>query len=276
MSSMTAHPYTDPQPASPAADGVTLRRSMRSEWIKLRTLRSSWYTLGAAVAAMIIVGLVVAWATGSSSNFAALDMEDQVASAPLQGFRLTQLIVGVLGVLFVTGEYATGMIRSTFAAVPRRLPVLTAKAGVFSAVTLVTMTLASFATFFAAQVVLSYYGHAHSINDPGALRAVAGMGLYMTLVGLLGGALGWIVRSTAGAISALVGVLLILPVILLVVPGSFATSVGKYLPSNAGEPFTASFSNPEMLGPWTGIAVFAAWVAVALAAAVVAVRRRDT
>ena len=276
MSTITQHSLTDPPATTPDADGVTLGRSMRSEWIKLRTLRSSWYTLGAAVAVMIIVGLIVAWATGSASNFTTLDMEDQVASAPLQGFHLAQLIVGVLGVLFVTGEYATGMIRSTFAAVPRRLPVLTAKAGVYGAVTLVTMTLASFATFFAAQLLLSHYGHSHSISDPGALRAVAGMGLYMTLVGLMGGAFGWIVRSTAGAISSLVAVLLVLPVIVQLFPGSFATSVGKYLPSNAGEPFTASFRNPEMLAPWTGIAVFAAWVAVALVAAVLVVGRRDT
>ncbi len=98
------------------------------------------------------------------------------------------------------------------------------------------------------------------------------MGLFMALVGLMGGAFGWIVRSTAGAISGLVGVLLILGLF----PGSFGTTVAKYLPSNAGESFVASFHNPELLAPWAGIAVFTAWVAAALVAAVVVVRRRDT
>ena len=186
-----------------------------------------------------------------------------------------QLLVGVLGVLFVTGEYATGMIRSTFAAVPRRLPVLTSKSAVFGVVSLIAMTATSFATFFAAQAVLSGYGHSSSLSDPGALRAVAGMGLYMALVGLMGGAFGWIVRSTAGAISGLVGVLLILPVILNLLPGSFSTTVAKYLPSNAGEGFLVSYPNPDLLAPWAGIGVFSLWVVAALAAAIVTVRRRD-
>ncbi len=275
MSTTTLHRSTAASPTQPTAERVSLGRVMNSEWIKLRTLRSSWYVLGGAMAAMIAVGIVVAYAT-STSNWAKLDLEDTAASAPLQGFHLVQLLIGVLGVLFVTGEYATGMIRSTFAAVPRRLPVLTAKSAVFGAVSLVAMTVTSFATFFAAQVILANDHHGSSLSDPGALRAVAGMGLFMALVGLMGGAFGWIVRSTAGAISGLVGVLLILPVIIGLFPGSFGTTVGKYLPSNAGEAFVASFHNPDLLAPWAGLAVFAAWVAAALAAAVVVIRRRDT
>lgn len=275
MTNTTLHIANAGPPAVPTEDRVTLLRIMKSEWIKLRTLRSSWYTLGAAIVAMLVVGLAVAYAT-SSSNWAHLKIEDTTASAPLQGFRLVQLLIGVLGVLFVSGEYATGMIRSTFAAVPRRLPVLTAKSAVFGAVALVAMTATSFATYFAAQVILSNDGHGSSLSNPGALRAVAGLGLYMALVGLMGGAFGWIVRSTAGAISGLVGVLLILPVILGLFPGSFGTTVGKYLPSNAGESFLISYHNPDLLSPWVGIAVFTAWVVAALVAAVVLVRRRDT
>lgn len=263
------------QPTTPPYEHVTLGRVMNSEWIKLRTLRSSWYVLGGAVLAMFAVGLIVAYAT-STSNWAKLDLEDTVASAPLQGYRLVQLLIGVLGVLFVSGEYATGMIRSTFTAVPRRLPVLAAKSMVFGAVTLVAMTATSFATFFAAQVILANDGHGSSLSDPGALRSVAGLGFYMALVGLMGGAFGWIVRSTAGAISGLVGVLLILPVIIGLFPGSFSTTVGKYLPSNAGEAFVSSARNPDLLVPWAGIAIFTAWVTAALVAAIVVLRRRDT
>jgi len=275
MTSTTLHRTITRPPTTPTKDGVTLGRVMNSEWIKLRTLRSSWYTLGGAIVAMIAVGIIVAYAT-TTSNWANLKVEDTTASAPLQGFYLVQLLVGVLGVLFVSGEYATGMIRSTFSAVPRRLPVLTAKSAVFGAVSLIAMTATSFATFFAAQVILSNDHHGHSLSDPGALRAVAGMGLLMALVGLMGGAFGWIVRSTAGAISGLVSLLLILPVIVGLFPGSFATTVAQYLPSNAGKTFVVSYHNPDLLSPWVGIAVFTAWVAAALVAAVVVIRRRDT
>lgn len=274
MSTVAAPPRTLVPDSTPASEGVTLPRVLRSEWIKLTTLRSSWFTLGAAMLSMVVIGVIVAYATGTS-DWAQLQPEDRAASAPLQGFHLVQLLIGVLGVLFVTGEYATGMIRSTFAAVPRRLPVLTGKSAVFAAVALVTMTVTSFATFFAAQAVLSAHSHASSLSDPGALRAVAGMGIYMALIGLMGGAFGWIVRSTAGAISALVSVLLILPVILNLFPGSFSTDVAKYLPSNAGEGFLVSFHNPDLLSPWAGLGVFALWVSAALVAAVVVVRRRD-
>ena len=274
--STTALHATTPLPSTPSTrDSVTLPRVMSSEWIKLRTLRSSWYTLGGAVLAMIVVGLAVAYAT-STSNWANLDPEDRVASAPLQGYHLVQLVVGVLGVLFVTGEYATGMIRSTFAAVPRRLPVLTAKSAVFGSLALIVMTLTSFATFFVAQIILSADGHSSSLSDPGALRAIGGLGLYLALVGLMGGAIGWIVRSTAGAISGLVGLLLILPAIVGLLPGKLTTTISEYLPSNAGEAFLTSIRKPDTLAPWTGFGVFVAWVAATLIAAVVLIRRRDT
>jgi ABC-2 type transport system permease protein len=134
------------RPARPSDEKVTFARVMKAEWIKLRTLRSSWLTLGAAVAMMVIIGLVIGYTT-STANWVTLEAEAKLASPPVRGFLITQLVVGVLGVVFVTGEYATGMIRSTFAAIPRRLQVVGAKAAVFGAVALVAMTLASFAAF---------------------------------------------------------------------------------------------------------------------------------
>lgn len=261
-------------PAFPPRGRVTLARVIDSEWIKLRTLRSSWLTLLGAVVSMLAIGLVVAVAT-TTSKWSTLQPDDTAASATLQGFHLAQLLIGVLGILFVSGEYATGMIRSTFAAVPRRLPVLAAKWVVFGAVSLVVMTATSFATFFSAQAILSAHGHGSSLADPGALRAVAGTGVYLALVGLLAGAFGWIVRSTAGAISGLLGLLLILPVILRLLPGTFTSTVAEYLPSNAGEAFVISYHNPNLLSPWAGLGVFTIWVAAAMAAAIVIVRRRD-
>ena len=139
--------------AAPPGGKVTPGRILNSEWIKFRTLRSSWLTLLGAVVAMVATGLVVGYVT-STSAWATLDGEATFASATVRGYLLTQLIVGVLGVLFVTSEYGTGMIRSTFAAVPRRLHVLAAKTVVFSTVALVSMTLASFAAFFGGQIFL--------------------------------------------------------------------------------------------------------------------------
>jgi ABC-2 type transport system permease protein len=264
----------------PAGEKVSFARAMKAEWIKFRTLRSSWLTLGAAVALMVIIGVVIGYTTSTADWGAprdgspALDSELKLASAPLRGFLITQLVVGVLGVLFVTGEYATGLIRSTFTAIPRRLQVVGAKAAVFGLVALVAMTLASFAAFYGAQIFLGPEGRGSSLSDPGALRSVAGAGLYLTLVGLLGAGIGWIVRSTAGAISALVALLLILPNLIPLL-GSWAQPVVKYMPNNAGESFLTSARVPDMLAPVTGIGVLAQWVAAALVAGAVLVRSRD-
>lgn len=274
MTTTTLDPRTIRASQASPGDRVTTARVITSEWIKLRTLRSSWYIFAGAILALIAIGLAVGYAT-SASDWAKLAAEDRAPSAPLQGYLLAQLLLGVLGVLFVSGEYATGMIRSTFAAVPRRLPVLGAKSVVFGALALIIMTAASFATFFAAQIILSADGHGSSLSDPGALRAVAGVGLYLALVGLLGGALGWIVRSTAGGISALVGILVVVPVIVQALPGSMSTTISELLPSNAGGSFLSSIHQADTLTPWVGIGVFALWVAAAVAGAVVTVRRRD-
>ena len=263
-----------PHVEATADAGVSLRRVITSEWIKFRTLRSSWYTLGAAVAALITIAVIIGYVT-STSDWSSVDADDRAASAPLRGYYLGQLFIGVLGVLFVAGEYGTGMIRSTIAAVPKRLPVVAAKSAVFGLVALAAMTVSSFIAFFGAQAFLSGDGHAASLSDPGALRAVAGVGVYLALIGILGGALGWIIRSTAGAIAALVGVLLVIPVVVQAVPTTVTTTVAQYLPADAGGSFLATVQAPDTLGPWAGLGVLVLWVAASLAAAVVVVRRRD-
>ena len=263
MSISIALPHgTTLRPARPSDEKVTFARAMKAEWIKFRTLRSSWLTLLGAVVAMVATGLVVGYVT-STSAWATLDGEATFASATVRGYLLTQLIVGVLGVLFVTGEYGTGMIRSTFAAVPRRLHVLAAKTVVFSTVALVSMTLASFAAFFGGQIFLSADGHGSSLSDPGALRAVAGVGVYLMVFG------------TAGAFTALVALLLILPVLVGFLPASVGTDIAKFLPSDAAETFVSSGPVANALAPWTGLGVLVLWVALALAAATVLLRRRD-
>ncbi len=254
--------------------GVTFAGAVSSEWIKFRTLRSSWVVLLAAVIAMVVIAGLIGYFTGSKWD-TQLDPEDRVASAPLQGLFLAQLLIGVLGVLFVSGEYTTGMIRSTLAAVPRRLPVLWAKGLVYGLVTLGALIPTTFIAYGVAQIFLGHYGHSTSLSAPTALRAVLATAIYLTLVGLLGSAMGWIVRSTPGGISLLVGLLLVVPVLLEVVPGQWAKDIGHYLPSAAGASFYSSLQTDGALSPGAGLLVLVVWVAVATAAAAVLLKRRD-
>lgn len=256
-----------------AVHDVALARAVSSEWIKFRTLRSTLATLGVAVVGFVVLGLVIAYQTGR--NPTGLDPEDTAASATLQGYLLAQLVIGVLGVLFVSGEYSTGMIRSTLAAVPKRIPVVAAKTIVLSAVVLTTMVVTSVVTFLVAQLVLGHYGHGYSLSDPTAVRVAVGTGVYLTLIALLGSALGWLVRSTPGGITALVALILVVPVLFGQLLGTWAKDLNQLLPSSAGESFVMSLRADHTLAPWTGLAVLVAWVAVGLTAAAVLLRRRD-
>jgi ABC-2 type transport system permease protein len=271
MSTTTTHLRTPTMPVLPDLR-VTFPRVIKSEWLKFRSLRSSWYTLAAAVVSMVLLDTLLGYTIGQ--KWATLQPDDHVASATMRGYQLAQLLIGVLGALFVTGEYGTGMIRSTFAAVPKRLPVLGAKTAVFGAVALAAMVVASFAGFFGAQAFLSGYHHTFSLSQSGVLRVVAGTGVYLTLIGLLGLALGWILRSTAGAISTLVGILLVVPVLFSAI-GKSADSIAQYLPSKAGASFISSIHTAGTLSPWTGLIVLCAWVFGALGLAAFLLRRRD-
>lgn len=263
---------TDAAPARLRVGPVTWPRAAWSEWLKFATLRSTWAVLGAAVLGMVVLGAVIAYNT---RNPAGLDPEDTVPSATLQGYYLGQLLIASLGVLVVTGEYSTGMIRSTFAAVPRRLPVLTAKLAVFAVIVAVAMTAASLAAFTLAQAVMSRYRPGYSLSDPGVLRVVIGTGIYLTLIGLIGSAIGWIVRSTPGALVTVVGLLLVVPVLFGNLLGSWGRTVAAYLPTGAGASFSTTHGNPNGLSPWTGFGVLLAWVVVGFVVAAVELRRRD-
>lgn len=274
MTSLTLTSTQRPRTIRHADGDLIAAGIMNSEWIKFRTLRSSWLTLTGAVLVMLVFGAIFGAST-STANWAKLGADSRAATGSLGGYQVAELVIGVLGVLLVTGEYATGMIRSTFAAVPRRLPVLAAKSSVFAAISVVTMTVASFAAYFLAQAFLRSHGHGSSLSDPGALRSVAGIGIYLALIGALGGALGWIVRSTAGGISALVGIMLILPSIVGLLPNGIGDAITKYLPSEAGDAFITATHHAGALSPWTGLSVLALWVTAAFAAATMLIRRRD-
>jgi ABC-2 type transport system permease protein len=263
--------------AMPPDVRVTQARVLASEWVKFRSLRSTYLALAAAVVAVIGFGSLFAGVV--ASNWATMEAVQRArinpAAVSLRGVFLAQLIIGVLGALVVSGEYGTGMIRSSLAAAPTRLPVLWAKAAVFAAVTYVVMTVSAFVAFFCGQALLGTQHIETNLSEPGVLRAVIGAGLYLTVVGLLGVAFGWIIRHTAGAISTLMGLLLVVPVLAEALPESWAIHVNPYLPSNAGQEIFALRFAPGDLAPWTGFVVFCAYLVVAIAAAAVLLTRRD-
>ena len=264
-------------PALRALDPATTSRRgrrlvpdlLRSEWEKLRSIRTTFWSLAIAVVAMVgISAIVAAVHTGTSGRgFDAL-------SGAFTGVLLAQLAIGVLGVLTITSEYSTGMIRSTFIAAPQRRAVIAAKAGVVGLVTFVVSTIASFASFFVSVAILSSHGTHLSLGSPGALRSVIGVGLFLGILAVLAVALGTIIRSSAGGIAALVGLLLVLPTLSQAIPTSIRGSVEKFLPANAGQ---AVFLHTDTgsLSPWIGLLVFAAYAIAGLGIALVMVRRRD-
>lgn len=261
-----------PRLAADDVQPVAQARVIASEWVKFRSLRSSLWMLTAAVVGMIVIGLIVAFNTRDAT--AGIQADDLTASATLQGYYLAMYLIGALGVLFVSSEYGTGMIRATLTAVPRRLPVLWAKAVVLLAVGLVTMVPASFAAFLASQALISHYRPAYSLSDPGVLRVVVGTGVFLALLGLLGSALGWIIRSTAGAMVTFFGLTVALPA-LLTLFGTAGRSVAQYSPLFAGSSFITAVQAPTSLAPWTGLLVLIGWVAAATTVGIWRLVRHD-
>jgi ABC-2 type transport system permease protein len=268
-----ADPRTVRSPFDVDSEPVNLRRTINAEWIKFRTLRSTLGVLGAAVLGMFVVAMLVAYNTRHIGPN--IQPDDVVASSTLQGYYLGQLLIGALGVLFVSGEYSTGMIRSTLAAVPKRLPVLWAKLIVFVAVTATSMIVISLIAFLSAQGLISHYRTGFSLGDPGVLRVVIGTGVYLTLIGVIGAMIGWIVRSTPGALVAYIALILVIPVIFGNVLGTWGKNIAQYLPSMAGGSFIRSLGEPPNLSPWTGLGVFVLWVVAAIIVAAIVLRRRD-
>jgi hypothetical protein len=256
-------------PAATFADAV------RSEWTKFRTVRSTGYTLAAVV--VLAFGFAVMFSAGSGNMYSKRSAADQSGFDPTNvslqgGILLTQLAIGVLGVLVVTSEYATGMIRTSLTAVPHRRRLLAAKALVFTAVALVVGQLAGFGAFLVGQPVLGSVGAPHTgLSQPDVLRAVIGAGLFLALVGLLGVGCGFLLRSTAGGISATVVITLIVPLML----GFLPPWAREFYPITAGEQVTAVDRSAGNLPPWTGFGLLCAAVLALLVAAYAAFQARD-
>jgi hypothetical protein len=260
------------------ASGPRLRATVGSEWIKFRSMRSVPAVLIATAVVVVVGGVLVAvgfrtgWSTMAAADRAVFDPTFQ----SLRGVELAQLFIGTLGVLTVTGEYTSGLIRTTFAATPQRAQVLVVKGLILSAVVWALCTVASFVAFSAGQAVLTAPARHASLGDPGVLRAVFGGGVYLLLIGLFGLAVGALLRRTAAALAALFGVVVVLPVAVGLVPGDLGARLNEYLPSTAGQEFwTVVRTGGHALGAWPGLAVFALYVVAAAVAALVLLHRRD-
>jgi ABC-type transport system involved in multi-copper enzyme maturation permease subunit len=275
MTTMT-EPTTAALPPYRADQRVTQLRVLRSEWTKLRSLASTAWCLLVTVALVVGVGVAytVLRVARPPQGAAALASWDPTAIS-LAGIQLAEFAIGVLGVLLITGEYATGMVRTSFAAVPARLPVLWGKAIVFLLTTLVLCVPASFVAFLAGQSILSS-GHLNtSLSQPGTARAVLGGGLYLAIVGLLGLGLGALLRNTAGATAALFGVLFAPQLIVGFLPETWSDQIYRYLPAPAGQAVTTVRPDPTLLAPWTGFGLLCLYAAILLGLAAWRMRRRS-
>jgi hypothetical protein len=260
---------------------ITYPRVLRSEWTKLTSLRSTVWTLLAAVVVTIGLGCLICWAT--EAHWAKSDPGDRLGFEPvitsLTGAYFSQIAVGVLGVLLMTGEYSTGMIRTSLGAVPHRLPVLFAKATVFAVTSYVVAAIASLIAFFAGQAILDKQHIGASLTDPGAVRVVLGAPLFIMIIGLLGLSLGTLLRSTGGAIASLLGLIFVVPIITNFLPGNWK-HIHKFIPDGAGQAIVTITREgvgrgSDVLSPLGGLIVLLLWGAVALGAAAYTLVRRD-
>lgn len=254
---------------------------LTAEWTKVRSVRSTYWTLLAA--AVLTVGLSAIVCAIVAAQYDGMNARDRAsidpASISLTGGILAQLAIAVFGVLVITSEYGNGMIRTTFAAVPQRLSVLAAKIVVFSAVTVAVMLSACLTAFFVGQAILGTKDLGIGIGDTDVVRTILGTTLYLLGLGLLALGLGALIRKTAGAITAIVGVVFVLPAITSFLPSSF-DAIQRYLPSNAGEGILSGSrvrleDEPVILSPWVGLGVFFLYAVVTLVFAASAMSRRD-
>jgi hypothetical protein len=248
---------------------------LRSEFCKLRSVRSTYWTLATAVASNVVLAAMLAIFLPSRLSASSRTTIDSTRVS-LGGLHFSQVSIGLLGVLVITSEYGSGMIRATLAAVPQRRAMLAAKTAVLTATTLVTGILACFAAYFIFQALLPAGDSMRtSLAQPGVFRAVAGAGLYLTVLGLLGLGLGIVLRSSAGAIAALFGALFVPPLIATLLPQSWQNTIGPYLPMNAGEAVFIVRPDAHTLAPWTGFAVLCLYAAAALVTGFALINHRD-
>ena len=265
--------------ALPSATGrAGLPGALRSEFTKLRSVRSTYWTLLALV--VVSIGIGAAISAGSANQpHSPGDGFDATQVSLIAFFELGQLVIAVLGALTITSEYSTGMIRTSLTAMPRRGTVYAAKAAVFGAVALVVSLVTSFLAFFVGQAILHGTVHA-TLSQPDVLRAIVGSALFVTVVGLIAFGVGAIIRHSAGAITTVIGMMFIIPIIVQVLPQTWRYDLIRFLPDSAGRviSITVMPSGGEvyhMWSAWPQFAVTAVYAVVLLAIGAYLFRKRD-
>lgn len=281
-SAMPAAPAVPAATAAPRVNRVTsFGYLLLSEWTKIRTVRSTIWTLivfvvvSVGLTALFALVIVATWTGKGSASRHASVISDPVSTLLGTGVSLGQLAVCVLGVLVMTTEYSTGVIRASLLAVARRLPMLAAKATVFAALILVVGEVVTFGSFFVGAAILRSHVTV-TLGDPGVARAVIGTGLVLAVLGVFALAIGTLVRHTAGAIATVIGVVLVLPILSGLLPGNWGAHVNAYLPEQAGGLIVQAHRHQgDLLSAWQGFGVFCIWTAILLALAAYLLRRRD-
>ena len=277
--SPAAPPYQEPA-ARPALGRAGFGNLLASEWTKIRSVRSTVWSLILLI--VLTIGFTALFTWLSVYNWDKTDpaQRAQVAADPVgtilgAGFYLGQLAICVLGVLVISAEYTTGVIRASLMAVPRRYPMFVAKAVVFAALVFVIGECVAFLSFFIGKPILASHVPV-SLGDPGAARAVVGAGLYLTVLALFAMAVGALIRHTAGAITAVIGFVLVLAPLAQLIPGKIGKYVHAYLPSEAGHLVAQQHQQADqVLSAWQGFGVFCLWTVLLLALAIYLLQRRD-
>jgi len=254
---------------------------LAAEWTKIRSVRSTLWSLFAFVVLAIGFSTLVAsvvsndWNTpGNHPNHVTL-VTNPTALIFGAGFGLGQLAICVLGVIVISNEYSTGAIRASLLAVPKRLPMLAAKAAVFAVIDLVASAVTVFAVFFISTAILRSHVSI-TLGQPGVTRACIGAVLYLTVLGLFSLAIGGLIRHMIGAIATVIALVLVVPPLISLIPGTIANHIHGYLPTIAGELVAQTHQQPvDVLSPWQGFGVFCLWTVVLLAACAYLLVRRD-
>jgi ABC-type transport system involved in multi-copper enzyme maturation permease subunit len=264
-------------PAGPDHRAATFADVLRSEWTKLRSVRSTFWTL--AVTVVLGIGLGAAISAATAHGYAKMSVSSKLSWDPtavsLDSLAIASLAITVLGVLCITSEYSSGMIRTSLTAVPKRGRVLAAKSLVFAAVTFVVGEATSFAAFFVGQALISGHAPHAALGDPGVARAVVGTGLLVTALAVLSVATGTLLRHAAAAITCMIAVLFVLPAIAQALPDSWRNPVIEFWPTEAGGQITDVYHAAHTLQPWPGFGVMCLFVAIVYAIAWTLLDRRD-
>ena len=256
---------------------ATFADVLRSEWTKLRSVRSTFWAL--AVTVVLGIGLGAAISAAAAHGYAKSSLSSKLSWDPtavsLDGIGIATLAIAMLGVLCISSEYSSGMISTSLIAVPKRGRVLAAKSLVFALVTFVVGEATSFTAFFSGQALISGHAPHAALGDPGVARAVVGAGLALTALAVLSVAAGTLLRHPAAAIAAMVAVLFVLPAIAQALPDSWRNPVTEFWPTQAGGDLTSVHHSAHTLQPWPGFGVMCLFVAIVYAIAWTLLNRRD-